>query len=134
MKTLLTVLFILCISVSASADDVFLRWDPSEGATGYKVYKFEMPLCSEDQTTWDTGIDVGNVTEYVYSGVPNSGLILFRIGAYNNSSESVMRWSGAWYNGDEKPIDVPYGAGVQSAMSQSMADKIESIIQERQKQ
>ena len=134
MKKLILITLSFLFVASAHADDVPLKWLPSDGAVGYKVYKFEMPLCGEPQTTWDAGIDVGNVTEYVYTGVPSTGLVLFRVGAYNNNSESIMLWSGAWYNGDEKPLDVPYGAGVQSGMSQSMADKVEAIILQRQKQ
>lgn len=91
--------FVLVISVGiVQAQDVTMEWDPSEGATGYKIYK------SLDMgQTWNQPVDVGLVTTYTYNGVEETGLILFRVSAYNAGCESIIFWAGAWYNHLWKP-------------------------------
>ena len=110
MKKVLFVLVSFLIVLFASsvyAADVNLTWDVSSGATGYKIYQ-----TVDNGLTWDAGVDVGNVTVYTKTAVPDSGLVLFRVSAYNAQGEAVRSWSGAWYNGDWK-LDSPSGAGIE---------------------
>lgn len=101
------VLIVLFASISLAAD-VALKWDPSTGATGYKIQK------SVDLgVTWTTAIDVGNVTTYVYTNVEENILVIFRASAYNAAGESVRTWSGAWFDSRKKPVAAPSGQGVQ---------------------
>ena len=100
--------FWLIFSVGmAQAADVNLKWEASPEATGYKIYK-----SLDNGATWDAGIDVGNVTEYIYTGVEETCLVLFRVGAYNASGEGVSFWSGAWYNKLWMPPLSAQGLGV----------------------
>jgi len=86
--------FILIFSIGiAQAAEVTLKWEASADATGYKVYK-----SLDSGTTWDAGVDVGDVTEYIYTGVEETGLVLFRVSAYNSFGETISYWSGAFYN------------------------------------
>lgn len=108
MKTLLlTLLFVFFSSVCFSAN-VTLEWNPSSGATGYKIYK-----STDLGVTWSTPVDVGNVLTYTYLNVEENTLILFRASAYNASGESIRSWSGAWFDNRKKPVDPPSGQGIQ---------------------
>lgn len=92
-KILLTLIAFFFISSMAFAVDATLAWEPSEGSTGYRVYK-----SLDNGITWDTGIDVGNVTTYLYTGIEETGLVLFRVSAYNSAGDTINYWSGAWFN------------------------------------
>lgn len=106
-NTIMTVLSVLLFATVALGADVTLKWDVAQDATGYKIYK------STDQgATWDAGVDVGNVTTYLYPGVPDAGLVLFRASAYNANGESIKYKSGCWYNGALSPPDQPTGLGM----------------------
>lgn len=90
------------------AADLKMGWDPSKGATGYKLY-----MSLDNGKTWDAGVDVGNVTEYLYKDVVETGLVLFRVSAYNDSCE-VINWdSMVAYNYLWKPPDRTTGLGIQ---------------------
>ncbi len=105
---LMVLAVVLLISSMSFATDVSLKWNPSVGATGYKVYK------SEDLgVTWGTPVDVGNVTTYIYLAVIETKMVLFRVSAYNTTEESIRFWSGAWFDNRLKPINSPPGAGIQ---------------------
>lgn len=97
-KILLAILAIVLFALPAFGADVSLKWDSMEGATGYKLY-----MSTDQGATWQTPIDVGLVTEYVYTGVPDTGLILFRAAAYNEFGESIRTSSGVWFRGDWAP-------------------------------
>ena len=102
------ILFLLFIPTICHATDVTLKWDAATGATGYKLYQ-----STDNGATWDAGVDVGNVTSYVYPNVPESGLVLFRVSAYNATDEAVRYEAGAWYNFLWKPPQATSGLGVQ---------------------
>lgn len=106
MKKLIVVLVVL-FATSVWAADVSLKWDPSTGAAGYKVYK-----SVDNGLTWDAGIDAGAATSFVAAGVPDSGLVLFRVSAYNARGEAIRSWSGAWFCGDWR-LDSPAGVGIE---------------------
>jgi hypothetical protein len=109
MKNLiLSILFLLSLVSPAYAADVVLRWDPSAGATGYKIQK-----SIDAGATWQTPIDVGNITTYTYTNVEENALVLFRTSAYNAMGESMRTWSGAWYDHRLRPINSPSGTAIQ---------------------
>ena len=94
MKKVLAILAMIFMFCGTSfAADVTLKWEASPDATGYKVYK-----SLDNGVNWDTGIDVGNVITYTYVNVEETGLVLFRVSAYNAAGEAISYWSGAWYN------------------------------------
>ena len=106
-RLILTLCFILAMAFSVSADTVNLHWDGVEKATGYKIY-----MSSDFGVEWNGGIDVGDVASYKCENVPESGLILFRVSAYNNAGEAIRHDFGTWYNGDWKPLDPVNGIGI----------------------
>ena len=104
-------IFLLIFGFStAFAADVPVKWDPVLEATGYKVYQSINPC--DAIPTW---IEVANVTDVtvIIPDVPDSGMVLFRVSAYNSNGESIRYWSGAWYRGDWKPLESPGGTGIQ---------------------
>ena len=88
LRLKLIVFCLLLISGPAFAADVSLVWDVSAGAAGYKLYQ-----SIDSGATWDAGQDVGNVQSYTINGVPDSGLILFRVSAYNAIGETISKQS-----------------------------------------
>ena len=102
-KILLT---ILLIASTVHAADVTLRWDASEGAEGYKIYQ-----STDTGALWSEVADAGNVTQYTVIA-PDTGLVLFRISAYNSQGEAIRYNAGAWYNHEWKLPNEPSGAGV----------------------
>lgn len=107
MKRLLIVLVIMFMAFSVQAKDLDMEWDTSQGATGYKIY-----VSADNGVTWDAGLDVGNVTAYKYLNAPETGLLLFRVGAYNSQAVVIRHDSGAWYDGTLSPPYVPGGQGI----------------------
>jgi len=106
-KTIFFSLILIFMSSFVFAVDVELQWDPSQGATGYKIQK-SLDL----GVTWATAIDVGNVTTYKYLNVEENALVLFRASAYNTVGESIRTWSGAWIDQRKKPVVAPTGQGI----------------------
>ena len=106
-KVIFTIILLIVFAIPTYAANVNLTWDGSTGATGYNVY-----MSTDNGTSWCTPQDVGNVVIYTYTGVPDTGLVLFRISAYNTQGEYIRYWSGAWYCEDWKPILSPSGAGI----------------------
>jgi hypothetical protein len=103
----LVLVFIFMVSPGFAAD-VTLKWDPSAGATGYKIQK------SVDLgVIWSAPVDVGNVTTYTYLNVEENALVIFRASAYNAAGESIRSWSGAWFDARKKPVSAPSGQGIQ---------------------
>jgi hypothetical protein len=89
------------------AVDVDLKWDPSSGATGYKIQK-----SIDLGVTWAAAVDVGNVMSFTYANVEENVLVLFRASAYNAAGESIRTWSGAWFDSRKKPTAPPGGQGI----------------------
>ncbi|GAF73740.1 unnamed protein product [marine sediment metagenome] len=93
-KTLALIVGILFFMTgTAFAVDATLNWEASSDSIGYKIFK-SLDL----GVTWDDGIDVGNVTTYLYTNIEETGLVIFRVSAYNTAGETVTYWSGAWFN------------------------------------
>jgi len=108
MKRLfLAAILIMAMATTTMAADVDLSWDASNDATGYKVYQ-----SADLGATWSVGFDVGNVTTYLMTGVADTGIILFRVSAYNANGEAVRYDAGVFYCGDCEPPPSPSGIGV----------------------
>jgi len=106
-KLILVLAIIFLFPIISFAADITLQWDTSTGASGYKIYK------SEDMgATWDIGIDVGNVTTYVYPNVAEDKMVLFRASSYNSSGESIRFEAGVWYDKRKLPPTKPSGTGI----------------------
>lgn len=109
MKKILSIIiimfFVLFASIAYSAD-VTLTWDASDGAIGYKVY-----ISVDNGVTWTEARDVENILICTLTNVPDKGLLLFKVSAYNANGEAVRDWSGAWFNGDWK-LDSAGGVGI----------------------
>ncbi len=103
MKKFLLILVMVLSASFALAADVDLKWEASTGAMGYKIYKSE-----DSGITWETPLDVGNVTTYKYLNVIETKMVIFKVSAYNEFGESVRHWSGAWYDHRLKPL-IPAG-------------------------
>ena len=109
MKVLSLIAGILFLMVgTVFAADVNLKWDAVDGATGYNIYK-----SLDNGVTWDAGTDIGAGTTYAYTNVEETGLVLFRVSAYNVTGEAIRYWSGAWYDKTKMPPDDPGGAGIE---------------------
>lgn len=102
----LVVLFFLVSVVHAA--NIYIKWDASDGATGYKLY-----MSIDNGQTWDTGSDVGNVTEVTDFSVPDGQLVLIRVSAYNAQGESIRHDAGVFYNSSWKVPSQPSGAGIE---------------------
>jgi len=112
MRNLITFLLFMAAFIFggyliASAADVHLAWDAEPAATGYKLY-----ISDDMGTTWDSGTDVGNVTDFVYSGVLEDRMILFKVSAYHASGEAISDWRGAWYDHRKLPPGYPSALGI----------------------
>ena len=97
----------LILTAPVFAADINLKWDPSEGATGYKIYK-----SLDIGVTWSPGTDVGNVTTFRVLNVEENIIILFRVSAYNQTGEAIRTEYGAWYDHRKKPPLNPSGLGI----------------------
>ena len=108
MKKILGILAgLLLLTGTAMAADVELQWTSAALATGYKIY-----TSTDNGANWDAGLDVGNVTAYELIGVPDTGLVMWRISAYNTYGETITSWQGGWYCGDWMPPQAAIGLRV----------------------
>ena len=118
-KIVLAILVSLLFVGIAQASDLPLFWtapvsNGGPAVTGYKIYM----STSVDSTktppvvTWAAGVDVGNITSYVYKNVPDTGLVLFMISAYNVNGETINRWAGPWWDGTKQPLGNPTASGI----------------------
>lgn len=101
-----SVALLVVVSMSWAAE-VTLNWDAVPGATGYKLY-----MSTDQGQTWDTGLDVGDVTTYAVAGVVEDRLVMWRASAYNASNEAIRFEAGVWYDHRLKPVNPTSGLGV----------------------
>lgn len=97
MKTWKWAWFIgVCILLTTAcyAADNNLAWDAVAGATGYKLQ-----ISTDGGATWGATRDAGANTTFTWTGTPDTGLILWRVAAYNATGESWQTKQGAWYCG-----------------------------------
>lgn len=101
-------LMFLFSAATVNAADVYLKWNPVSGATGYKIYS-----SGDMGMNWDAGLDVANVSEYTTTGVAEDRMVLFKVSAYNANGESVSNWMGAWYDHRKLPLGYADGLGIE---------------------
>jgi hypothetical protein len=109
MKILLLILFalLLATSLAAQAKDLHMAWDPSTNATGYQIQ-----ISTNLGQTWGEIRDGnGTRTDYWWLGAPETGMLLFRVGAKGAGQESWNMTAGAWYNGSWD-LSSPKGTGI----------------------
>ena len=107
MKKLIIALCLILIPALSFGATVPLKWDTALGATGYKIYQ-----SVNAGQTWTLVQDVGNVLSYTILNAPDTGLVLYRLGAYNAQGEVVRTNAGAWFNGALTLPGNPGGVGV----------------------
>ena len=110
------ILVVVALPVSAFARDAQLQWIATSGATGYKV-----SMSVDGGATWtekDAGIalstceGMGTATScgnYTWTGAPDTGLILFKVGSYNTQGTVYLPDIGVWYNSSWKLPTSPSG-------------------------
>jgi hypothetical protein len=112
MKKLLTSLLIgfsvvfLSFSLGMAAD-VALRWDAATGATSYAIRQ-----SVDNGVTWSSPVDVGNVTERVVTGVPETGVVLMIVSGKKGPVETIPFWRGVFYDHTKRPPDYTTGVGI----------------------
>ena len=112
MKRLITIaiisLCVLALSNFSAAADVELSWDPNPelDIAGYKVYQ-----SLDVGQNWAVVADT-NATNISLHGISDTGLILFRVSAYDNQDESIRHNAGAWFNNDWVLISNPKSSGI----------------------
>ena len=89
-------LAVLLIPSFVFAADVKLDWDASAGATGYKV-----EMSTDLGVTWQAPI-LATSKPFVYPGVPEDKLILFRVSSFNAVAEATNKYAGCWYDHRQK--------------------------------
>ncbi len=96
----------MLLPISVFAHDMVLSWDEDVNADGYGVRQ-----SIDNGVTWINEVDVGPALTTIYE-VPDTGLVLVQIGAYNSLGTTWRPDAGLFYNGDWKPLTVT-GLGVQ---------------------
>jgi len=107
LAMLLCFIMLTCFVRLGLAADINTAWDASTGAAGYKVQ-----MSADMGATWSEPRDAGNNTTFIWKDAPDTGLLLFRAAAYNQSQEVIRYEAGAWYNGSWKPPASPTGLGL----------------------
>jgi hypothetical protein len=108
MKRILLVVAIIFIAVTVQAADVSLSWDAVAGATSYRIQ-----MSTDQGATWTQEKNVPSGTALVWTGAPDSGLLLFRAVAINSAGTSIRSDAGAWFNGSWKLPSAPGKLGMQ---------------------
>jgi hypothetical protein len=103
---------ILC-ALPGFAGEIMLDWEPSQSATGYKVYRGESP----GQYTWS--IDVNGATTTAMDGLPDCTLSYFATTAYNAVGESgYSNEVASWARPVVAAVNPPsVGQGTQATLS-----------------
>jgi len=76
------ILVVAAVIAPAFAGDVNLSWNPSSGATGYKVHS------GGSAGNYGPFVDVGNVTQATYSGMADCAATYFAVTAHNTAGDS----------------------------------------------
>ncbi len=110
-KCLYLFILLLLFTTQVFAADIELKWEPASGADYY-----EIELTIDFGITWSTprvANDPNNPTSFIWTGAPNSGILLFRATSVNSSGARATKFNaGAWYNGDWAIPDSPIGTGI----------------------
>ena len=99
---------LLMFDSQVEAAEVTLSWDEQVG-TSFRIYR-----STDLGETWTMVRETGHVNECTLEDQPDTGIVLYRIGAFNAIGESVRYTAGAWAWPDApSPPSDPTGAGVQ---------------------
>ena len=118
----LAIIMLILVTGPAFTADMTVIWKASAGATGY-----ELEYSANNGTTWSTPKEIGAITpvdyvsgsthlllcSYLWTGLPDAGLILIRVTAYNSVGKACRVDAGAWFNKSWSLPALPAGAGVQ---------------------
>jgi len=121
-KGALTALLVLVFTTSAFSADIIVSWRASTGATGYII-----EASMDNGTTWTTKKDIGAIVpvdyvagtshillcSYTWTGLPDTGLVLIRVIAYNSIGQACRTEAGSWFNKAWSAPDAPTGVGIQ---------------------
>lgn len=93
---------LLLVTFPAAAGQIDLAWDPSAGASGYKLYS------GAQSGSYGSGLQVGNVTQTTFNSAPDCALSYFAVTAYNSAGESspsneLASWPKPVLNGSNDP-------------------------------
>ena len=105
-KVISTILVTLAISTVVWAGEIEINWKSEGQANGYKVYQ-----TLDNGNSWQEIIDTNSTNATLT--MPEHGLVLLRISAYNQSGETIRTSSGIWYNADWNPPEKPKDIGVE---------------------
>jgi hypothetical protein len=103
----LMVFFLVFFLAVAGAADTNLSWEPSPGATGYKL-----AMSADLGATWSAPLDCKMANPCLFTGVPEDKLILFKVSAYNTSMTVWKEWAFAAVDYRKKPLQETSGPGV----------------------
>lgn len=103
----IVLLLILMVATVAHAADITLTWEKIAGAVGYRIY-----ISDDFGATWSILTDAGDTNTITIKSIADDKFLLFRIGAYAKYGETVRYFSGAWYNGAWKPLDIVKNLGI----------------------
>ena len=95
----------LAISTVVWAGEIKINWNSEGQADGYKVYQ-----STSNGDIWQEILDTNSTNATLT--MPEHGLVLLRISAYNQNGETIRTSSGIWYNADWMPPDKPKDVGI----------------------
>ena len=104
-KVIVIILVILAVSTVSLAGEIKINWNSEGQADGYKVYQ-----TLDSGNTWHEILDTNSTNATLT--MPEHGLVLLRISAYNQNGETIRTSSGIWYNADWIPPEKPKNVGV----------------------
>lgn len=88
------ILFILFLTINANAVDLTLAWEPSTGATGYKVR-----MSIDGGLRYDLERDTQSTeTTYIWTNAPEDKLLMFKVAAYDATDVAFNNYAGCWYD------------------------------------
>jgi len=89
-------LLALTFATQVHAGALELSWQPTPGATGYRVYTSE----TNGRTWVQHGTDLLE-PKVTVTNLPDDKLVLVRVSAHNAGGEEIRKTSGFWYDGTQ---------------------------------
>lgn len=103
------VLFFTLFYSTLYAADITVKWDAANGATSYEI---EMQDTTQPDPVWVQVKAVADVTETLLEGIPENGLMLFRVISVNANGKTVNANAGAWYDKTKQIPSKTQGFGI----------------------
>lgn len=100
----------LTVSAGSGCGDVVFSWDPSEGATSYKIYYDENlpnpPFTPSQDGDSPSGSDIGDVTQVSITGLTSNQTYYFAVEAFNANGGSGYSGQASSLTGNNcAPVD-----------------------------